>query len=126
MSPAIEIRQIKNLTMGIDIFTAAEGQFTEVVEYDSHSLVCQLPKIKLSVGNMISVAGRFHIDKEHFAFEATGRIASVLNNPEDDMSRIQIHLTQIDKYLWGQFLKATASDQTHVDKLLAGMRGDEQ
>jgi len=125
MSPAIELGKIRNLTSGRDIFVGKNDRMSEVVEYDDHSIVCLVPKLKAGVGNLISLSGHIRILDEAAHFEATGKIISVGEEPEEELVRIQIHLSQVDRDLWNRFLKAAASAQAHVDHLFTVMKGEE-
>lgn len=123
MPSRIEINSIKGIPSELPFTSDASSGF-EVTEYGDRSL-CVQTKTRVAEGQLLSLDGTIW-DKSGFPFifQATGKIVSRMEAPEG-FSRIEIHLHQFDRDLWGKFLEGQNVRQNRVDHLLKAMKGEE-
>lgn len=124
MPSAIQIIAIQNLTSGVDILPEVPGIFSEVTEYAEQSFVCELPLARIAAGQLVSLTGRYLIDGKELPFNATGRIEKT-SEGQGDSVRVEILMRQFDRDLWARFRKGADDAQTHLNKILAAMRGED-
>lgn len=124
MALTIEILSIRNLTLDIDILASQKLDRLEVAEYNTQSVVVNLPHMRVGAGSLVSMGGRLHFGDKDWKFAATGQVVSCETNSSGKTHRVEIHFRQIDNDLWNQFLDAGKAEQQRVDTLFRSMKGD--
>lgn len=123
MSSRIEIRTIKGIPSEIPFVSDSSSGF-EVTEYGDRSL-CLHTRTRVAEGQLLSLDGTIW-DKSglSYVFSATGKIVGRTEAQEGGF-RIEIHLHQFDRELWGKFLEGQNQRQARVEHLLKAMKGEE-
>ncbi len=124
MAAAIEILQIKNLTMNMDIHAVKSGGRSEIVEYGERRVVFE-SKAAAQVGHVVLFKAEVGLGARSVKFEATGRIASATVGP-NKQARFEVSFDQFDKQIWDEFRRLAHKRQSHADEILTSVSGSEE
>lgn len=125
MNYDIRLKSVRSLTSGMDLLPDTADSLVEVSEFGANDITCDLPKVRVAAGQLVSLNGRLILaDREH-EFDATGKIESsqVL---EDGSVRVHIVLRQFDKDLWAKFQDGLRARQERISRLLMSMKGESE
>jgi hypothetical protein len=93
-----------------DLFLAKKGQAFKVTEFQHQSLICEIEKNLVSVGEFVIISGIMIMNRGFFPFDAMGIILSISEKAEQPLSRVEVQLRLFNKSIWNQFLNKHKKD----------------
>jgi hypothetical protein len=123
IASSIELDRVKNLTTGSDILSSGRQLPTEIVEYADQFLIFHL-SASAKPGQLVLMTGSLNVGSRKSKFEATGKIASI-TPVEGNLNRFNVHIQQIDRKIWEDFLERSRTKQKRADEIFTAMRGDD-
>jgi hypothetical protein len=125
MPALIEILQVRNLTMGMDLYSSHSGQRAEVVEHGEKKIVFEA-KGTARIGQVLSIHAQLSglskngLDK----FEASGKIVAL--DHAAGKTRFTMALDLFDKDKWEKFRDLADKDQSRCDRIFKAIRGEDE
>ena len=124
MPSGIDLQKVKSLTTDVDLYVARTGPPLEVSEYGDKGLVCLLPRVKVTPGQLVSLDGKMRIGHETLNFSATGKVVRS-SEVTETLTRLEIDLHQYEKGQWKKFLGQLTAEQERVTLLFEKIKGGE-
>ncbi len=118
----MKISSIVNLTTNVELLKLNKERNIEVVEFNKHSIVFQVPAEFPILRSSILLSGIILIDGTESNFQFTGKITSC--EVTEKQTRVACDLLQYDRNLWQSCLTFLKKNQERADRLFIAIKGE--